>query len=294
VGAVGAWRRTLGRVSGPTLAELATDWQVDPAAVVAIGLTGGLYSLGAHRLAIRGRRWPSARTLALAGALAAAIVGTQSGVGRYEGERFWVHMIQHVLLGMVVPLLVVLSAPVTLALQSARPRNRRLLRTALHSRAGRVVTHPLVGWCLFGGGLVMLYLTPLLDLAARHDPVHLAVHAHIVGSGILFLAPLVGVDALPRRLPHAARLLALLVAVPFHAVVGLALASSRSPIDPDTYPSIADQRAAASLLWGAGELLALVAAAIVLHQWWTAEQRAAARDDRAAVRWASSTAGSEV
>jgi cytochrome c oxidase assembly factor CtaG len=267
-------------VAGPTLADLATGWGFDPSAALTIAATGGLYALGVHRLAARGRRWSSARSLAMAGALAAAIVATQSGVGRYEGERFWVHMVQHVLLGMAVPLLVVLSAPLTLALQTARPGTRQMLRSLLQGRVVHTVTHPLVGWCVFGGGLVVLYLTPLLDLAARDDIVHLAVHAHIVASGVLFLAPLVGLDPLPRRLAHAARLLALLVAVPFHAVVGLAMVSSGSPIDPDAYPLLDDQRTAASLFWGAGELFTLVAAAIVVRQWWTAEQRAAARDDR--------------
>jgi putative copper resistance protein D len=142
------------------------------------------------------------------------------------------------------------------------------------------VTHPLVGWCVFGGGLVALYLTPLLDLAARQPLVHLTVHAHVVLSGCLFLAPLVGVDPLPVRFPHPARLLALLAAVPFHAVVALALTSASRPVAPETYPALDDQRAAAALFWGAGEILTLVAAAVVVRQWWVAEQRAAARDDR--------------
>jgi len=266
-------------VSGPTLADLATGWSLDPAAASALGLTGGLYALGVHRLATRGRRWSAARSAALAGALAAGIVATQSGVGRYEDQELWVHMVQHVLLGMAVPLLVVLAAPLTLVLQTAQPGTRQVLRNVLRSPATHVLTHPLVGWALFGGSLVVLYLTPLLDLAARNDVVHLAIHVHVVAVGILFLTPLVGVDVLPRRLPHPARLLALLVAVPFHAVVGLAMMSSGSPIDPETYPGLADQRTAASLFWGAGELFTLVASAIVVRRWWAAEQRAAAREE---------------
>lgn len=268
-------------MAGPSLADVATGWGFDPSAVVGVVAAGGLYILGVRRLAAHhGRRWSSARSLAMAGAVATAIVATQSGIGRYEGERFWIHMVQHVLLGMVVPLLVALAAPLTLALQTAGPGTRRGVRSLLRSRAAHTLTHPLVGWCIFGGGLVVLYLTPLLDLAARNDLVHVVIHVHIVGSGLLFLAPLVGVDPLPRRLPHPARMLALLVAVPFHAVVGLALVSSGSPVAAEAYPRLDDQRAAASLFWGAGELFTLVAAGIVVRQWWVAEQRAAARDDR--------------
>jgi putative copper resistance protein D len=214
----------------------------------------------------------------MTGALAAAVVATQSGIGRYEGDRFWIHMVQHVLLGMVVPLLIVLAAPLTLALQTGHPGTRRLLRRTLHSRAVGVLAHPAVGWCLFGGGLVILYLTPLLDVAARNNLVHLGVHSHIVGTGLLFLAPLVGVDPLPVRLAPPARLLALLAAVPFHAFVALAMISSRTPLAPTAYPDVADQRTAAALFWGAGELFTLVAAAVIVRQWWTAEQRAAQRE----------------
>jgi len=191
-------------------------------------------------------------------------------------------MVQHVLLGMVVPLLLVLAAPLTLALQSAAPATRRSLRSALRSRPAHVLTHPVVAWGLFGGGLVAIYLTPLLDLSVRDDAVHLLVHAHVVVSGTLFLAVLVGVDPLPGRPPHGARLLAVLVAVPFHAVVGLALLSSGSPVAPDAYPLLSDQRTAAGLFWGTGELFTLVVAAVIVRQWWVDEQRAAARDDRRA------------
>jgi putative copper resistance protein D len=214
--------------------------------------------------------------------VAAAVVATQSGIGRFEGDRMWVHMVQHLLLGMVVPLLVVLSAPLTLALQSARPPTRQSLRSAVRSRPAHAVSHPLVAWCLFGGGLVAIYLTPLLDLSVRNDGVHLLVHAHVVTSGALFVAVLVGVDPLPGRPPFGARLLALLLAVPFHAVIGLALVSSGSPVAPEAYPLLSDQRTAGGVFWGAGEVFTVVVAAIIVRQWWVGEQRAAARDDRAA------------
>jgi putative membrane protein len=191
-------------------------------------------------------------------------------------------MVQHALLGMAVPLLAVLAAPLTLALQSSRAGTRSALRSALRSRPAHVLTHPVVAWALFGGGLVAIYLTPLLDLSARNDAVHLLVHAHVVASGALFLAVLVGVDPLPGRPPFGARLLAVLVAVPFHAVVGVALLSAGSPIAPDAYPRLTDQRTAAGLFWGAGELFTLAVAAVVVRQWWVGEQRAAARDDRRA------------
>lgn len=268
-------------MADPSVRDLVVGWQLDPAVLLLVGLTGALYAVGVRRLAARGRAWSPGRTAAMAGALTVAVVATQSGIARYEGDRLWVHMVQHALLGMAVPLLVVLSAPLTLALQSAGPATRRTLRSALRSRPAHVVAHPIVAWALFGGGLVVIYLTPLLGLSARNDVVHLLVHAHVVMSGALFLAVLVGVDPLPGRPPPGARLLALLVAVPFHAVIGLALLSAGSPVAPDAYPLLSDQRTAAGLFWGTGELFTVIVAGIVLRQWWVGEQRAAAREDAA-------------
>jgi len=267
----------------PSAGDLALGWQLDPASLVLVGLAGGAYAVGVRRLAARGRRWSRGRSAALAGALAVTVVATQSGIGRYDTERLSVHMVQHVLLGMAVPLLVVLAAPLTLVLQSGGPATRSGVRRALRSRPVHVLTHPIVAWCLFGGGLAVIYLTPVLGLAARHPWVHLLVHAHVVVSGALFLAVLVGVDPLPGRPPPGARLLILLVAVPFHAVIGLALLSAGRPVAPAAYPDLADQHLAAGLFWGTGELFTFAVAAIVLRQWWVVEQRAMAREDRALV-----------
>jgi cytochrome c oxidase assembly factor CtaG len=106
------------------------------------------------------------------------------------------------------------------------------------------------------------------------------VHTHVVLAGTLFLAVLIGVDPCPgaRRTrpapgPAGGR------AVP--RVVGLALLSASRPVAPDAYPLLSDQRTAAGLFWGTGELFTVTVAAIVVRQWWLAEQRAAAREERA-------------
>jgi putative copper resistance protein D len=270
---------TLDLVPDPSVRDLVAGWQLDAASLLLVGLTAGLYAVGVRRLTARGRRWSPRRSASLAAALVLAIVATQSGIARYEDDRMSVHMVQHTLLGLAVPLLIVLAAPLTLALQSANPPTRATLRRWLRSRPAHVLTHPVVAWALFGGGLVAIYLTPLLGISVRNDVVHLLVHAHVVVAGTLFLAMLVGVDPLPGRPAPGARLLALLVAVPFHSVVGLALLSAGAPIAPDAYPLLSDQRTAAGLFWGTGELFTVVVAGVVLRQWWLAEQRAAAREE---------------
>lgn len=229
------------------------------------------------RLARRVRRhWPPGRTAALvAGVL---VVG---GGLLLDGEaRFTTHAAQHLLLGMVAPALLALAAPVTLALQAGGPETRRRLRRLLHGRAAAVAAHPLTGWSLFGGSMLALYLTPLYRLSLEHDWLHEALHVHFLAAGAVFLWPVVGADPVPRRLPHGGRLLVVFLAVPFHAVLGMALLTARQPIAPQH--TLADHRAGAGLLWIAGDLLGLLAALVVAAQWMGHEDRQSAREDRRA------------
>ena len=152
---------------------------------------------------------------------------------------FSLHTVQHILLGMVAPVLLALSAPVTLALQASRPRTQRTLARLLHHPVVRAVTHPVVVWVLFGGTLFALYFSPLFELSLRNRWVHQAVHLHFLVAGCLFAWVAVGIDALPRRLPHPARLLFVLLAVPFHAFLGLAvLSADEHPLGADVYGAV--------------------------------------------------------
>lgn len=233
------------------------------------------YAVGVRRLARRGRSWPFARQLTAAGGF--ACIGGSDVVpeGTFTG-----HMVEHLLLAMVGPLLLALSAPITLALQAGSPRLRAGLRRALHGRLLGSLSHPVVGFVLFGASTVVLYLTPLLDLSASNTLVHVLVHIHLLTVGSLFVWPLVGADPSPRPFPFGARLLAALAFVPFHAFLGLALLSASSPVAPDAYPDLADQRRAASILWTTGELFTLAIAAIVCRAWLRTDRREAARLDR--------------
>ncbi len=264
--------------------DVLLDWQFDPAAALGIGVATFAYVRGVRSFARLGHRWPANRCFAWGIAMVASVVATQSGIGRYDTTRLTVHMVQHLLLGMVVPFAAVCAAPLTLVLQAGKPGTRRLARKALHHPVARVLTHPVVTWTLFGGGLVAIYLSPLLGLSARNAFVHDLVHAHLVLVGSLFLAGLVGADPSPRPLPHGARLLVALVAVPFHAFLGLAMFSASTPLAPAAYPSLSDQRTAAGLLWGMGEIFTVAVAAVVVRRWYLADQREAARFDRAADR----------
>ena len=151
---------------------------------------------------------------------------------------------QHLLLGMVAPVLAALAAPLTLVLQTADPATRTVVRRALRHPVASVVSRPLVGFVVFGASVVAVTFSPVLDVAARNDGVHLLLHAHLFLAGALFAWPIVGVVPVPSRPGHGARLLLVLASVPFHAFVGVALLSASEPLF-EAYPSLDDQRRAA-------------------------------------------------
>jgi putative copper resistance protein D len=266
-----------------TWSDTFTDWTFDPAMAAVVGGAMWLYLVGARRLARRGRVWSGWRSAAFMASMAALVVATQSGLAAHDTTSFAAHMGQHLLLGMVVPLPLALSAPVTLALQALdRSRQRGLLRV-LHGPVLSVATHPVVGWAVFGGTLVVLYLTPMFGLSLRNDWVHAAVHIHFLLAGAIFVWPLVGLDPVRWRLPYGTRLLVVLVAVPFHAFLGLALLGVDTPLGDGPW-TMTDQRTGIGLLWAVGELIAIAASAVIFFQWAAVDERAAARADRAADR----------
>ena len=286
--------RTRGAATVRAMAAPPATWpglvlglSVDPLAALAIAAAGAGYVTGVRRLAARGRSWPRGRSVAFAAGLATAALATQSGIARYGGTRFSAHVAEHLLLGMAAPLLLALAAPATLALQAANGGGRRAVHRLVHSRAAALLTHPAVAALLFGGSLFALWFTPLFELALSNRLAHAAVHVHFVVAGCAFFWPLVGLDPVRRRLPHGARALVVLLLVPLHAVLGLALLGSQELLAGGWYAratgpaaALADQQLGGGLLWVAGDLLGLAASAVVLAQWMAHDERQAARDDR--------------
>jgi putative membrane protein len=273
----------------PTLRSLALGWTFDPASALVVAVAAGLWVAGVRRLAARGRAWPTGRSVAFAGGLATIVIATHSGLARYEGALFSAHSAQHVLLGMVAPALLALAAPMTLALQASSRATTTVLLRLIHSGPLAVLTHPAAAWGLFGGTLFALYFTAALEWSVRNDLFHVAVHLHFVVAGTLFCWTAIGIDPTRWRLPYGARLAYVLLALPVHAILGLALLEAEALVGGGIYGEVApawladplaDQRLGAGILWGAGELWALALAGVVLAQWVRADAREARRIDR--------------
>jgi putative membrane protein len=273
-----------------TPATLVTQARLDSWLAVALVLAAGLYLYGVHRLRLRGDRWPVSRTLLfLVPGLGSIAVATLSGLHAYDTTLISVHMIQHMVLGMLAPIFLALGAPVTLALRALPARHRRRLLAVLHSRVARVLTFPLLAYGLFVATPFALYFSGLYRVSLTNPVAHELLHAHLIAVGCLFFWPLLGLDPLPGRWPYPARALLMVLSTPFHAVLGLSIMQSQRLLGGDWYPSLGltwadpfeDQKVAGGILWAGGEIVSVTMIAVLVVQWMRASDREAARIDRA-------------
>lgn len=282
----------------PTLARLLFDWRFDLLLGSAAVVLAVLYLVGVRKLRRRGDAWPVGRSTAWLSGCAALLIATSSGIGRYGPAMFSVHMGEHMILAMLVPILLVLGAPVTLALRTlpsggrvGPPEPREWLLAAVHCAPARWLTHPLVSLPLFVGSYYALYFSDLFATALPEHPAHILMNVHFLLVGALFFWPLIGIDPAPRRLPPVARLAVVFASIPFHAFFGVALMSSSTVIGGDFYRALAlpwvpdplqDQRLGGGLAWASGELPLLLVVIALLIQWSRHDERSARRDDRRA------------
>ena len=130
--------------------------------------------------------------------------------GVYGRVLFSMHMVMHMAVAMLVPLLLVPAAPVLLALRAlpARPDKtwgpREVVLQVVHSRALRVLANPVVAAALFFFSLAVFYYSPLFELALRTHTGHVLMMAHFLLTGYLFVWALVGIDPGPRQWSAAA------------------------------------------------------------------------------------------
>ncbi|GFM19712.1 MULTISPECIES: cytochrome c oxidase assembly protein [Mycobacteriaceae] len=284
----------------PTLGRVLFDWRFDlmfgtAALVLAVG-----YLIGVRRLRGRGDAWPTGRLVSWLLGCLVLLLATSSGIGRYMPAMFSMHMVGHMLLSMLAPILLVLGAPVTLALRAlpAAGRDeplgpREWLLAALHSRVSRVLTNPFVATALFVVGFYGLYFSGLFDSVVDSHGAHLAMNLHFLLSGYLFYWVVIGVDPTPRPIPPLAKLGVVFASLPLHAFFGVVLMGMSTVLGADFYRSLkldwhtdllGDQKLGGGIAWAAGEVPLVIVLIALFVQWRRSDQRTATRLDRAAER----------
>ncbi len=275
-----------------TASSFFTAWGLDPVPFILTIWIVGLYLLGVWVLRSRGDHWPLGRTLAfVGGGMGSFYVATQSGLAAYDTTLLSVHMVQHMVLGMVVPLFLALGAPVTLALRTLPRSPRDLLMKVLHSRVAKVLTFAPLTLAIYIASPWALYFTDWYSATLNSAFQHEMMHVHLVLVGSLFFWPLMGIDPLPGRLEYPFRLLMIFLTLPFHAFLGVTIMGETELIGGSWYPDLGrtltwlpdpleDQHLAGGILWSSGDLIGLLFFAVLFVQWVRASMKEAVREDR--------------
>jgi cytochrome c oxidase assembly factor CtaG len=269
-----------------------TQWELSPVLFVLLVWACGLYLYGVWRLHDRGDRWPVGRTLSfVVGGMGSFFFATSSGLSVYDTTLLSVHMVQHMVLSMAVPVFCALGAPVTLALRTLPRHPRAWLLTVLHSRLARVLTFPPLTLALFVISPWALYFSGWYDATLHSNFLHELMHLHLVVVGALFFTPIVGIDPVPGRVAYPFRLLLLVLTLPFHAFLGVTIMGQTRLIGHGWYPSLHasmpwlpnpldDQHLAGGILWASGDLVGISVFGVLFVQWVRSSMAEARREDR--------------
>ena len=285
----------------PELTDLAwvTVWDIDVLWMsVSLGAIA-LYLYGVSVLRKRGDKWPVVRTISFVSGMLVLLYVTNGAMNAYQEYLFSVHMVGHMALSMMVPVLLVPGAPVTLLSRAQAPRKdgswgmREWVLWAVHTPFAWFVSHPLFAGLNFALSLVMFYYTPLFRWATEEHLGHQWMLIHFLITGYLFVQSLMGVDPQPHKTGYPIKLMLLIGTMAFHAFFGLGLMNERSLLLADWFGAmgrtwgddpLADQAIGGAFAWGVGEIPTIVIALIVVTQWSRSDDRERKRLDRASDR----------
>lgn len=270
-----------------------SQWEFAPLPLVATVWGVGFYLYGVRMLHRRGDRWPIGRTIAWLCGFAMFYLATSSGLAAYDTTLLSVHMVQHMILSMVVPLSLALGAPVTLALRTLPAAPRRWLLAVLHSRLAKVLSFPPLTFGLYVLSPWALYFSAWYEGSLNSVFVHEMMHVHLVAVGALFFWPIVGIDPLPGRVAHPFRVLLTVMTLPFHAFLGITIMGQDALLGGDWYLKLhqgpmaswlpdpkVDQELAGGILWATGDLIGIIFFVVLFVQWVKESMKEAAREDR--------------
>ncbi|WP_239451909.1 cytochrome c oxidase assembly protein [Frondihabitans sp. PAMC 28766] len=256
-----------------------------------------LYIVGVVKLKRRGDSWSWGRTVPWLVGCFGLFFATSGGPSVYGAVNFSTHMIQHMVLMMYVPPLLVLGAPILLSLRTLPKRRdnsrgaREWILIITHSRYANVITNPIVAAIIFAGSLVAFYYSGWFEASLQTHPGHFIMEVHFLLAGYLFFFVVIGVDPGPKRPPYPFRVILLMATLAFHAFFGLALMTQTTVLASDwwhalgetnTAALLADQHVGGAIAWGAGEFPTVLIALVVVRQWVKSDERIARRYDRRA------------
>lgn len=279
-----------------------TSWTPWPPGLVLLVVVVAPYAHWWRRARRRGARWSVGRTLFYlglgVGTLAYSVCGPLQVM---RGETYWVAALQVGVLSCVTPVGLALGDPLRLR-ALAHGRDDVALPRGVVGLALRALMFPAVSSLLAVGSVTVVFFTPYLVASIGSTVVETALVVHLVGTGLLFVLPLLMAELLPAWASPGVRALLAFADGLFDAVPGVALLSTDSLLSP-RFPGwgpvagpvtgggtgagpgvdlLMEQHLGGGALLAVAEVVGLPVLAAVLIEWVRADRSAAADHDRRA------------
>lgn len=219
------------------------------------------------------RPWNPWRTASFAAGIGVLALALAPPVAAFAHADFRGHVAQHLLLGMLAPLGLVLGAPVTLLLRTLPVAAGRRMAAALRSRSLRWLSHPVTALLLSIGGMYLLYLTPLYRATLTSPLLHHLLNVHFLAAGFLFTAALVSPDPQPHRAAFRTRLAVLFIAIAAHTTLSKVMYAYHWP--RTAMHSLDELQAGAQVMYYGGDVAELLLIIALFGTWYTSRRRQA-------------------
>jgi len=202
-------------------------------------------------------------------------------------KYFWMHMIQHISLMMLIAPMLVLGEPVTVAVNSKYLRVRRTSETFLKNPVTRFLLKAPVGFAIFLVVLIGTHFSPLADAGMLNSNVHSFEIVLFLLGGFIYYYSVMDGNPQPWPVSHQVRVISLFAMMVPETMVGFFLYSGNTMMHslPKTISKVAglaDQHQGGSIMWAMGMLIDSVWVVIATKDWFTDEQRLAEEEDESA------------
>ncbi|MCW3015204.1 MAG: hypothetical protein JWO02_2296 [Solirubrobacterales bacterium] len=216
-------------------------------------------------------------------ALLFAGIAALAGAAALPGDGLAWHMAEHLMIGVVAPILIAAGAPVRTALAYIDPRAGRRLARLLHHPVMRTAVRPAMAFPASITVLLGVHLTPAFSAALHHPLLHALEHGALFWTGLAAWTGLLGIDPVGRPCGAIARLAWLTASMGAMAAVGATYLASTHVLFPHGTRSLADQQFAGTVMWlAAMAILVPAGLAAVVHALWREERRQRRREQAGA------------
>jgi cytochrome c oxidase assembly factor CtaG len=266
----------------PGLLPLATvrwarlsGWTPEPAVVVPLVLAVVSYSRATRAVARRrpGVSW-AGRTGCFVAGIAVLALALVSPIDSLADDRFSVHMVQHLLLTLVAPPLLLLGRPLTLAVAASSTQTRATLTRVAASGPARLAGSPAFGFASFALVMWTSHLSPVYAATLDNDALHALEHVAYLLTATAFWWPVVAKDLGADRLSHPGRLLYVFLSMPVMSLLGFVITSSDRVLyahyvatTGTVAMALADQRLGGAVMWETSMVGSAIALSLVMLDW---------------------------